>query len=113
MFVWHVVDGQHSKIRQPRFRTDGSKLWIVDHNLVSRKLVGPGLNLWKLRVETGGRMFRGITGRSSHVTIVAFAQNAAEAVPPASNQYRAWRVLLYLSRLGNGKLLLTVVPAAT
>ena len=49
----HVADGDHTKVGQAGFRTYGSELWIVDDDLVTGKLVGPGFNLRELGVQSG------------------------------------------------------------
>lgn len=98
-FVRHIANRQHSKIRQPGLRTHRRKFRIIHHNLITRKLVRPGLNLRKLRVQTSSCVLRRITRRFTHETIVAFDRNASRVARPASNQYLASRVSVYVSRL--------------
>ena len=74
ILVRHVTDVQHSKIRQPGFRTHRRELRIVDNDLVSRKLVRPSLDLGKPCIKTGGGMLRCVsrrrtTGRFCHALL--------------------------------------------
>src|SRR5579863_3486181 len=46
----HVADGEHSEIGQSGFRADRSKLWVIDDNFISRKLVWPSFNLRKIGI---------------------------------------------------------------
>jgi hypothetical protein len=56
----HVADGDHTKVRQAGFGTDGSELWIVDHDLVTGKLVCPGFDLRELGVQSGLGVLLGV-----------------------------------------------------
>src|SRR5579864_4142904 len=67
MLVRHVMNLERPKIRQPRFRAHRRELRIIDNDFVSRKLVGPGLNLRKLGVKAGSRVLRRVTRRFRHV----------------------------------------------
>ena len=69
----HGKEQTTTKIGQPGFWTHRRKLGIVHDNFVAMKLIGPGLNLWKLCVETRGRVLRSIARRFSHEVIVAGA----------------------------------------
>lgn len=70
MLVWHVAECDYSKVGQASLRTHRSKLGIVDHDFVSRKLIGPGLNLGKSVIQPGFGMLWCIAGRLGHVSIV-------------------------------------------
>src|SRR5580658_5014956 len=60
-FVRPVTQRDHTKIRQSRLWTHRRKLRIVNHNLISRKLVRPGLNFRKLRVQPSSSVLRRVT----------------------------------------------------
>lgn len=86
--VGHVSNFEHSEVGQPGFWTNRGELGIVDHDFVSGKLVGPGFDLGKLRVETSGCVFGRVARRFGHGVIVSAPVNAAEAWGKASNEYR-------------------------
>ncbi len=64
--IRHVADRNHTKIRQPGFRAHRCELRILDHNFVTRKLVGPGLDVGKRRVQSGLGVFFGVAWSLGH-----------------------------------------------
>ena len=66
MLVGHVADIEHAKIRQPGLGADRSEFRIVNEDLVSRELVGPGFDLGEFSVESGGGVFRCVSRRFGH-----------------------------------------------
>ena len=61
IFRGHVADGEDAEIRQAGLGANRGELGIIYDNFVTLKLVGPSLNLRKLGVESGGRVFRRVT----------------------------------------------------
>jgi hypothetical protein len=65
-FPGHVSDRDHAEVGQSGLGADRRELGIVDDDLVAGKLVGPGVDLGILRVETGGGVVRGVAWLLGH-----------------------------------------------
>jgi hypothetical protein len=124
-FVRLVTKRDDAKIRQACLRANRCKLRIVDNNLVSRKLIGPGFDFRELRIQSGGSVLRRVTSLFWHEDIVAFRsahlQRGAFPIEPrrkgaASTAFRPHLTGYWLggsmrfrTRAG-GKLMLAVIP---
>ena len=134
MLVGHVADVQYAKIGQPGLRTHRSELGIVHHDLVSRKLIRPSLDLGKLRVESSGGVLRSVAWYLGHIYLLyrLRRRNSGRRVRTLMNPARRFSALpcshRFLPRiksstvpgrlpstdlgLSDGKVLRTVIPAA-
>src|SRR5437868_8613973 len=66
--IGHVADGERAEIWQASLGTDGGEFRDIDHDLVSGKLIWPGLDRGKVRVQTGFGMRLGVS--LGHVDIL-------------------------------------------
>ena len=71
------ADGDDAEVGQPGFWTHRRELGVLDHNFVAGKLVRPGFNFGKFRVQPGGGVFSSVTRWLRHGVIVAVPTQAA------------------------------------
>ena len=95
----HIPDRQHPKIRQPRLRAHRGQFRVVNQNLVPRKLVLPGLNSRKRKVQPRRRMIIRITWFQSHVPIVLAHLPTNQSRYPTTSFVRIFLTPKPLSRL--------------
>src|SRR6266568_6312965 len=79
-FVRHIAEGDHAEVRQAGFRTYRSEFRVIDYDLVSGKLVGPGFDFRKFGVQSGFGVLRRVAWLLGHNFIVISDARALKRV---------------------------------
>jgi len=91
--IRHISNKDRAEIGEAGFGADRGELGVVDEDLVSGKLVGPGFNLGEIVIESGCGMIRSIAWRFCHSGIVPSSLRAAKKAEIAGT-HESWKHLI-------------------
>jgi hypothetical protein len=66
----HVADGENAEVGQAGFGADAGQFGVVDFDLIAGKLVAPGFDGGKLKVQAGFGVIVSVAGFCGHSSIV-------------------------------------------